>query len=328
MTGSVDTFLEAHPDVAAAWYPLLARGAGRLLTVPGLNRLAPLARRVDAVARPAGRSSLVDTPALEPPTALDGLTVLSANLWHDWPRQHRWAQRLDAVAELIEQERADVVLLQEVARTTSHHADEQLAHRLGMARVYARANGAVEAIGFEEGLAVLGRFPIERVHLRQLGRSHNPLTRRIALGAELITPLGRLHAVSVHLGLSQRANDAQLRALRAWVAEIGAGTPAVIGGDFNAPEVRREMARTGTAWVDTFRRVHPRADSSTHASGLPWRRWSPARRIDYVFLQQGTEQQWQVVDAAHLDAPGGPHSDHRAVVARLLPVTQEPGTLA
>jgi endonuclease/exonuclease/phosphatase family metal-dependent hydrolase len=65
--------------------------------------------------------------------------------------------------------------------------------------------------------------------------------------------------------------------------------------------------------------VHPDADGSTWVSGAVWRRWSPSRRLDYVFLVQPLGSPWLVVDAAHIDAPGGPHSDHRAVLVRLLP---------
>ena len=114
-------------------------------------------------------------------------------------------------------------------------------------------------------------------------------------------------------------NPHQIRGLRAWVSQIRDDEVAIVGGDFNATEARLEITRTAGTWVDTFRGVHPDADGSTYVSGAPWHRWSPARRLDYVFLQQPASGHWRVVDAAHLDAPGGPHSDHRAVLARVLP---------
>lgn len=319
MTAPVERFLEAHPDVAGAWYPLATRGLGRLLAVPGLERWSSLARRVHAVAQPAGWTTLVAEPTAPARPDVTALTVLSANLWHDWPRQHRWAERLGSVAALVEAEDVDVALLQEVARTPAYRADVVLAERLGMAVAYARANGALEALGFEEGVAVLSRHPIRDVHLRQLGQSRNPLVRRVALAAELDTPLGGVLAVSAHLGLRRSANDRQIRALRAWVAVVSHGEVAIVGGDFNAPEERDEIQRTRRTWTDTFRRVHPHAEAATHMSNAPWRRWSPARRLDYVFLQQPPSRHWHVVDAGHLDAPEGPHSDHRAVLARVVP---------
>jgi len=41
------------------------------------------------------------------------------------------------------------------------------------------------------------------------------------------------------------------------------------------------------------------------------------QRLDYVFVQQPATAHWRVLDSGHLDAPGGPHSDHRAVLTRL-----------
>ncbi len=132
MNAPAERFLEAHPDAAAAWYPALARAAGRVLALPGLERWSPWARRVHAVAQPAGWVTVVAEPAVHPPEQVPHLTVLSANLWHDWPRQHRWTERLEAVAQLAEDESVDVLLLQEVARTSALKADLWLGNRLGM----------------------------------------------------------------------------------------------------------------------------------------------------------------------------------------------------
>lgn len=319
MAAPIDRFLEAHPDVAAAWYPPLTRAVGRALTLPGLARWSGAAGRVEAVARPAGRTTTIRQPVRRRPATAGQLTVMSANLWHDWPRQHRWSERLEAVAQLVEAEEVDVLLLQEVARTPALKADVWLATRLGMSLAYARANGDVDAVGFEEGSAVLSRYPVVETQLSQLGRSRNPLVRRVAIGAHLATPPGRLLAVSAHLGLWRRANAEQIRELRGWVAEVSGGAVAVVGGDFNAPEGRPEIERTRRTWTDTFRHAHPEADAGTHVSTAPWRRWSRPRRLDYVFVQQPPTAHWRVVAAAHVDAHGGPHSDHRAVVARLLP---------
>jgi endonuclease/exonuclease/phosphatase family metal-dependent hydrolase len=262
---------------------------------------------------------VLDEPRAAPPPARDWLTVASANLWHDWPRQYLWSDRLEAVARMVEAESIDILLLQEIARTRRLAADLWLADRLGMSVAYARANGAVDAIGFEEGVALLSRYPIGQVHLRQLSRGRNPLVRRIALGAEVMTPHGAVLAVTTHLGLVRKHNARQVSALRDWVASISNGGVAVIGGDFNAPETSAEMTITSGEWTDTFRRANPRASSSTYASRAPWGRWTRPRLLDYVFVQQPAERHWRVAGSRHVDAPGGRHSDHRAVVARLVP---------
>jgi endonuclease/exonuclease/phosphatase family metal-dependent hydrolase len=245
--------------------------------------------------------------------------VVSANLWHDWPRQQRWPERLEALAELVESEDADVILLQEVARTSKLLADVWLAERLGMSSVYARANGDLDAIGFEEGVAILSRYPIGDLHLRQLSKGRNPFVRRLALGSRLDTPHGDLLAVSVHLGLVRRYTAGQIRRLRSWVRDVSQGEVAVIGGDFNASEDHCEIERTSQSWTDTFRATRPHDEAVTHTKCRPGRQVLH-RRLDYIFVQQPPTACWTVLESSHLDAPSGPHSDHRAVLTRLLPV--------
>ncbi len=225
----------------------------------------------------------------------------------------------EGFARLAEQEHADLILLQEVARTQVLRVDEWLGERLCMASVYSRANGH-RAIGFEEGLAVLSRFPLDRVCIHQFASRLNPFVRRLALGAAVETPCGRLLAFSVHLGLLRRENAAQVRSLVDWITRTAAGRTALVGGDFNAHETTRQIAHARQRWLDTFRYLHPHADGTTHT--LRWLRGRIAHRhrLDYIFLHSGN-QSWEVRETCHLDAPGGPHSDHRAVLTRLVFLT-------
>jgi endonuclease/exonuclease/phosphatase family metal-dependent hydrolase len=318
MATLADRLLEARPDAGRAWYHVVAWLAGALLAVPGLERLRPVSRRVGAVTRDAGRVTVVSEPSRHT-SHVGPLTVVSANLWHDWPRQQQWPERLEAFADLVEAEDADVILVQEVARTPTLQADVWLAERLGMAMAYARANGDEDAIGFEEGVAILSRYPLVDVHLRQLSHGRNPFVRRVALGGHVNTPYGLLLVVSAHLGLVRRHNAGQIRRLRTWVRDVSRGEAAVIGGDFNAPEQRREIENTCWTWTDTFRAARPHDDATTHTK-LQSRGRLLRRRLDYIFVQQSTTARWSVLESSHLDAPAGPHSDHRAVLTRLLPV--------
>jgi endonuclease/exonuclease/phosphatase family metal-dependent hydrolase len=318
MSSLADRRLDDHPHLAPAWYGSLARLVGRATTVPGLRRWQPLARRVHAVTKSAGRVTVLPGSAVPAPDAT-GFTVLCANLWHDWPRHQRLPERLEAFAQLVEAADADVLLLQEVARTATLESDVWLATRLGLSMVSARANGDAEAVGFEEGLAILSRLPLGEPQVRRLSHGSNPLARRVALASRVETPSGPLLLVSVHLGLLQRHNAGQIRRLRSWVNDLSGGDATVIGGDFNAAEHTPEMARTGQAWTDTFRLAHPDADATTHTRRRPFGR-RLHRRLDYIFvLQPPTAARWRVVECRHVDAPGGPHSDHRAVLARLAP---------
>lgn len=124
------------------------------------------------------------------------VTLLSANLWHDWPRYRDQQQRLEKLAELIEQEQVDIALLQEVARRPAFRVDEWLTQHLGMAYAYSQANGHEAAIGFEEGVAIFSRFPLHRPRRQHLGQSGRRWVRRLALGVDVKTPLGLLSVFS------------------------------------------------------------------------------------------------------------------------------------
>jgi endonuclease/exonuclease/phosphatase family metal-dependent hydrolase len=292
----------------------------RFLGWVGHDRLPEFVKVAMSVAEPAGRVSLQSEP--HPAASAersDVLTVLSANLWHDWPRYRGLEKRLESFAKLVESEGADLILLQEVARTQSLKADEWLAGRLQMAYVYSRANGS-QKLGFEEGLGVFSRFPLKRLpHVRQMGRSCNPFSRRLALGAEVDAPGGGIMAFSVHLGLLQKQNASQLHELQDWIGYITSGRSAIVAGDFNAPEHTRQMKHIRSYWQDTFREIHRHGYAATHEIRWPWGGVILSRRLDYIFLQPG-QPAWQVIDVSHVDSPEGPHSDHRAVLARLSPI--------
>jgi endonuclease/exonuclease/phosphatase family metal-dependent hydrolase len=245
-------------------------------------------------------------------------TVLSANLWHDWPRFRDLERRLESFAKLIESEGVDLILLQELARTPSFKSDEWMAGRLQMAYVYSRANGS-QKLGFEEGLGVFSRFPLKHLpHVRQMGRSCNPFSRRLALGVGVDTPCGEIMAFSTHLGLMRKQNASQILELHGWISQITSGRSAIIAGDFNAPEHTHQIQNIRSYWQDTFREIHQHGRATTHEIRWPWGGAFLSHRLDYIFLQPG-EPAWQVIDVQHLDASDGPHSDHRAVLARLSP---------
>lgn len=246
------------------------------------------------------------------------LTVLSANLWHDWPLRRKLPHRLETFARLVEAENADVVLLQEVVRTADLFAGEWLADRLGMAYAYSRANGDENAIGFEEGLAILSRHPILCPSTRHLGDG-SAVTRRLALASEVKSPLGDLLAISVHLGFMGKRNRAQMSDLIRWVKGISHGRPTLIGGDFNAHETAEQISMTQRSWIDTFRTKNPDADGTTFEFRWPWGNPMIRKRFDYIFLQPGLNQ-WDVIEARHIKAVENHHSDHSTVITRLQPL--------
>ena len=88
------------------------------------------------------------------------------------------------------------------------------------------------------------------------------------------------------------------------------------GGDFNAHEHASQITQMRRTWLEVFRYLHPNGDGATHELRLPWRSQASRRRLDYIFFYPGNCQ-WKVLEACHLDALGGPHLDHRAVLAKI-----------
>lgn len=287
-------------------------------SLPGWLRT--LWQRAEKIREPGGAVISRIRPGSSGRRREEGLTLLSANLWHDWPQHREHYDRLERFAQLVEDEGVDVALLQEVWRTPQLRVDEWLAERLGMGYAYARANGHEDALGFEEGVAVFSRFPLLRPRQRHLGPGNGTFVRRIALTADVATHQGCLSASSVHLGLLPWHNKAQIDTLMSWITvETERKRAAFIGGDFNAHETTPRMERARDQWLDLFRHANPDADGATHELRWPWGDALSRRRLDYLFMREGRKH-WKLVEAEHLDAPGGPHSDHRAVLARLEPV--------
>jgi endonuclease/exonuclease/phosphatase family metal-dependent hydrolase len=268
------------------------------------------------VVEPAGRRLTVGKSIRASYRRDEAVTMLSANLWHDWPRHRRLTQRLESFAKLVEAEEVDILLLQEVARTPDIRTDQWLAERLKMAYVYSRANGHHRGIGFEEGLAVFSRFPLKAPRFQQLEPSFKPFVRRLVLGAEVETPHVDLPVFSVHLSLLPSHNAAQVQLLQDWVTSIAGDRSALIGGDFNAHEHAAQMTHMRQTWLDVYRHIHPKTEGATHELRVFSKGRARRRRLDYIFLFPGNRR-WKVLEARHLDAPDGPHSDHRAVLAKL-----------
>ncbi len=296
------------------------RKVRKWLSLPGLQWLAPLARRATGVIEAPGWVSIraVPDPSGQEP-GCPRLTVISANLWHDWPQRRRALERLEAFALLVEQHQADILLLQEVARTTDFWTDRWLASRLNMAYVYSRANGHLQGIGFEEGVAVFSRFPLSQPVLRQLNPGQNQFVHRMALGTKIHSPCGDLLAFSVHLSLRGKRNANEVDHLADWIQSISGESAVLVGGDFNSGENSRQIKKLQGKWLDTFRHLNPFTDGATHTLRWPWGNALHRARLDYIFLKSRATD-WKVVSASHLETPLERHSDHRAVLLQLIPI--------
>ncbi len=228
------------------------------------------------------------------------LRLLSLNMLHGFPRFAYLEPRLDLIAAEIRRRDADIVLLQEVPWTPHlGNAARRLAAQTGYNFLYLRANGNRRAILFEEGEAILSRYPLRDASWIELEPQAGWFEHRLALRATAATPWGDLPLIVTHLTNGDAAiNRRQADALRAWTSSKlvqpgreGGGGPAIVAGDFNAQEDSPQMQALAARWVDAYHAVRPDepgrtccVDDLTAGPGEPLE-----KRIDYLFLVPGGE---------------------------------------
>ena len=182
---------------------------------------------------------------------------------------------------------ADVVLLQEVPWTRGMgNVAQKLAEQLGYNYLYYRANGNKHLIFFEEGEAILSRFPLINVIFTELQPRAGFFESRVTLGATAVTPVGEVTFFVAHLtDKDPTVGNGQAQALRSFVEAHTKGL-AVVAGDFNAQEDSPQIMELAGVWTDTYRIMHP-ADAGLTCciDNLYAGPTEPLeKRIDYVFL--------------------------------------------
>jgi endonuclease/exonuclease/phosphatase family metal-dependent hydrolase len=218
------------------------------------------------------------------------LRVLSMNVLHGFPGFDRQPERLDLVADEMVRRGVDIALLQEVPWTPwTGDGAQRIANRTGLNHVFLRANGNRFAILFEEGSAILSRFPFRDVGSVVLAPAAGPFEHRIALAATVTTPIGQLRVALTHLaGSSPEVNVGQAQSLVDWLGDQAG--PIVIGGDFNADPGSPTYRLLTSIWTDAYWTVNPDdpgwtccIDDLGAQPGTPMR-----HRVDYVFLGGGS----------------------------------------
>jgi len=298
-----------------AWRAGLA-GACALLLLAWLSQVSRPGRRVEGCLE--GCASLDERKP-------GPLRYLSFNILHEFPRFTHLEARLALIADGIERLDADIICLQEVPWTTrTGSAARWLAERTGMNYAYLRANGNRFAILFEEGEALLSRFPLrEPSHTELLPRA-GAFEHRVALAATAETPWGDLQVICTHLtNGDQTLNQAQFRSLSALGGALT--PPVVISGDLNAQPHELDIGQLG--WVDTYRALHPDEDGLTCCvEALTAAPDEPLEeRIDYVFLRPGPGAERVASSRIVFDRPAATAngwlwaSDHLGLLVMLAP---------
>ena len=260
------------------------RGKLRCCGSLALVALALFAVWILNVSRPGTRvEGCTEGCAATGPRREGPLRVMSLNVLHGFPQFAHLEQRLDLVAGAIRETDADIVCLQEVPWAGAARA-RRLAERTGLNHLYLRANGNRWTLLFEEGEAILSRYPLRGVAFVELEPRAGAFEHRMALRATATTPWGPIQAFSTHLTHGEPGvNAGQAASLAAFVAGSDGG-PALVAGDFNAEDDEPQMRALG--WVDTYRLANPDDPGFTCCvQDLSAGRVEELnKRIDYIFL--------------------------------------------
>lgn len=226
------------------------------------------------------------------------LRILSLNMLHGFPRFQHLQQRLDLIAQEIRRHDADIVCLQEVPWTPHlGGAAQYLGEATGLNHLYLRANGSRWAILFEEGEAILSRYPLRDVIFAELQPQAGFFEHRVVLGATAVTPWGEARVFVTHLtNGAPEVNEAQAESLMRFATASGEEI-AILAGDFNASEDSPQIQVMSKQGLDVYRTLHPDMEGFTCCVGdLSSGPIEPLEeRIDYVFLLPANQDHSRVV---------------------------------
>jgi endonuclease/exonuclease/phosphatase family metal-dependent hydrolase len=217
------------------------------------------------------------------------LRVISLNMLHGFPKFENLNQRLELIASEIERLEVEIVLLQEVPWTwKTGNGAKYLAEKTGLNYAYQRANGNRWAILFEEGEAILSRYPLILTDSFELKPREGFFRHRVVLHTISRTPLGNVDLYVVHLtNGGETMNSQQSESLSQYV-KPPLDSFAIIAGDFNALPASPQIQSLVNQWIDTSAHHNRELIPNTCCVGdLGQEKAEPDKRIDYIFLLPG-----------------------------------------
>jgi endonuclease/exonuclease/phosphatase family metal-dependent hydrolase len=228
------------------------------------------------------------------------LRVVSFNLLHGgassgWRGDgEHLEERLALVTRELQALAPDVVGLQEASITRGRgNIAARLASALGLHWTHASATRRVSGLGwidglivwgmnFEEGPAILSRFPIVDTDVVELPRCRRFYDPRVLLRATVRTPRGPLDVFSTHTG----HDPCQVRRIAETVGARRGDLPALVMGDFNAADTADWIVALGLehGFIDTFRAARPGVPGLTVWQQPDAPTSTVTRRVDFVFV--------------------------------------------
>ena len=235
------------------------------------------------------------------------VSILSYNIHHANPPSKPGVIDVNAIANVIRQQNADIVALQEVdVNTTRSGASlneaEEIARLTGMTVFFAKA---IDYAGGEYGVAILSKFPMEN-------RKNTPLPtdddtkgeHRTLATATIVLPGNKKFVFAcTHLDAQRDEVNRQLQIKKILEVLKQESLPVVIAGDFNAVP--------NSDVIRQFDSYFTRSCSANCPYTIP--ETVPNRTIDYIAFAPATK--FTVVSHTVVDETYA--SDHRPVKAIL-----------
>jgi endonuclease/exonuclease/phosphatase family metal-dependent hydrolase len=214
--------------------------------------------------------------------------MVNLNIFHGYPKFEYLPQRIEIIAEEISRLDADIILLQEVPWTLRlGNCVKALAEKTGMNYAYARANGNRWAIAFEEGEAILSRYPLKNPTVWELFPRGGFFEHRVVLHTTAVTSLGEVDLYVTHLTNGEVETNFDQAIGLMDIVDLKGRSPAIIAGDFNAKPESPQIQQLKTIWIDTYQVTNPGKEGYTCCiHNLTQRGAELHKRIDYIFLKQ------------------------------------------
>lgn len=222
---------------------------------------------------------------------------------------------LPRIAALIQQERADIVALQEVdkgvERTARRDLPAELSALTGLSCVF---SNNFHYQGGEYGNAILTRFPVvsaTNTHYQMLHTNEQrgllQLTLRVQ-GRPLV--LFNTHIDFRRDDTERLRNIQEIQAIAAHTAPV----PMILCGDFNDTPGSRVYQQLSARFLDSW-------EQAGDGPGWTYPAAQPHKRIDYIWVGRG--EPLEIVSAR---VPDSAASDHRPLVVefRFKPTAGEP----
>lgn len=251
------------------------------------------------------------------------LTVMTFNIRYGTADDglNRWEMRRGQLIELLKEENADVIGLQEALH---FQIDEILAalpdyRMVGVGRSDGGHGGEYAAILYRASRLIVrqaGTFWFSDTPEIVASNTWGNAIERICTWALIEDQQGRsFHIYNLHLDhVSQPSREKSVRLLLDRIAARAPSGPVVVTGDFNTGETNPATRAMLSAFRDSFRVAHPDATEVGTANQFTLGQ-TTGEKIDYVFVDSAAEV--LSADILRKSVDGRYPSDHFPVVARI-----------